>query len=250
MKALLLNSGVGKRMGALTSEHPKCMTPIGGGYTILSRQLAQLAQAGIQEVVITTGPFAETLQAYVAGLHLPLKVQYAHNPDYATTNYIVSILKAAPWLTGDDILLFHGDLVMEQQVLRELVDSRRSVMAVDSTLPLPQKDFKARLREGRIVAVGVAFFGEDCVACQPAYRWQAEDFAAWLAAMARMVAGGETGVYAENAFNEQDGAIPLSPLELRGRLCAEIDNAEDLATVGEHFRSLLAAETPSPVAES
>ena len=26
MKALILNSGMGSRMGVLTSEHPKCMT--------------------------------------------------------------------------------------------------------------------------------------------------------------------------------------------------------------------------------
>ena len=28
MKALILNSGLGSRMGVLTSEHPKCMTEI------------------------------------------------------------------------------------------------------------------------------------------------------------------------------------------------------------------------------
>ena len=28
MKALILNSGIGKRMGVLTKEHPKCMTEL------------------------------------------------------------------------------------------------------------------------------------------------------------------------------------------------------------------------------
>ena len=28
MKALILNSGMGKRMGVLTSDNPKCMTEI------------------------------------------------------------------------------------------------------------------------------------------------------------------------------------------------------------------------------
>ena len=28
MKALILNSGLGRRMGVLTSEHPKCMTEV------------------------------------------------------------------------------------------------------------------------------------------------------------------------------------------------------------------------------
>ncbi|MCC8052233.1 MAG: phosphocholine cytidylyltransferase family protein, partial [Clostridiales bacterium] len=51
MNALILNSGIGSRMGVLTSEHPKCMTEISRTETILSRQLTMLAQAGITEVV-------------------------------------------------------------------------------------------------------------------------------------------------------------------------------------------------------
>ena len=61
MKALILNSGLGSRMGVLTSEHPKCMTEISPRETILSRQLRQLADAGIRDVVITTGLFRDTL---------------------------------------------------------------------------------------------------------------------------------------------------------------------------------------------
>ena len=61
MKALILNSGLGKRMGVLTSEHPKCMTEISAKETILSRQLAMIKEAGIKEVVITTGYYDEIL---------------------------------------------------------------------------------------------------------------------------------------------------------------------------------------------
>ena len=46
MRALILNSGMGSRMGVLTSEHPKCMTEISPKETILSRQLKLLAEAG------------------------------------------------------------------------------------------------------------------------------------------------------------------------------------------------------------
>lgn len=242
MKALLLNSGLGSRMGTLTKSAPKGMVAIGGGYTILSRQLTQLARAGVCEAVITTGAHADVLRKYVGGLALPLSVRYAHNERYATTNYIVSILKAAPLLAEDDVLLLHGDLVLEDSVLSDLLASEKSVMAVDVSLPLPQKDFKARMANGRIVAVGVDLFGEDCVACQPAYRWRKDDFARWLSAMADLVNRGETTVYAENAFNAQNGAIPLYPLELGGRLCAEIDDPNDLAAVGARFMRTLARE--------
>ena len=44
MKALILNSGMGSRMGDLTNEHPKCMTDISETETILSRQLRQIAK--------------------------------------------------------------------------------------------------------------------------------------------------------------------------------------------------------------
>ena len=39
MKALILNSGKGSRMGNLTKDHPKCMTELASMETILSRQL-------------------------------------------------------------------------------------------------------------------------------------------------------------------------------------------------------------------
>ena len=51
MKALILNSGLGSRMGVLTSEHPKCMTEISARDIILSRQLKMIADVGIVEVL-------------------------------------------------------------------------------------------------------------------------------------------------------------------------------------------------------
>ena len=35
MKALILNSGLGHRMGDITKEHPKCMTEIDNSETII-----------------------------------------------------------------------------------------------------------------------------------------------------------------------------------------------------------------------
>ena len=184
----------------------------------------------------------DALRAHVAGLGLTLPVTLVHSPDFATTNYIVSMNLAAPHLAGGGALLLHGDLVMEPGVYRDLLTAPRSVMAVDETLPLPEKDFKAQLRGGRIVAVGVDRFGADCVACQPAYCLHAAELALWLDAIADFVARGDTRVYAENALNALDGRLALWPLPLRGRLCAEIDNPADLTAVRARFQAVLAAE--------
>ena len=91
MKTLILNSGIGSRMGVLTSEHPKCLTEISHHETILSRQLRQVAEVGLKDVIITTGPFDNILVNYCQSLGLPLKYTFVNNPFYRETNYIYSI---------------------------------------------------------------------------------------------------------------------------------------------------------------
>jgi len=79
MKALILNSGMGSRMGVLTSEHPKCMTEISPRETILSRQLTQLADIGVTDVIMTTGYFDSVLVNYCHSLDLPLNYVFVNN---------------------------------------------------------------------------------------------------------------------------------------------------------------------------
>ena len=114
MKGLILNSGVGKRMGDLTSRHPKCMTEILEGETILSRQLKLLKKCGIIDIVITTGPFDKILIDYCDSLNLSLQYTFVNNPVYDNTNYIYSIYLAREHL-NDDIVMMHGDLVLNMK---------------------------------------------------------------------------------------------------------------------------------------
>ena len=116
MKALILNSGMGSRMGVLTKEHPKCMTDIPNGQSILSRQLGIIKESGITDVVITTGYYDDVLINYVNSLNLGLNVTFVKNPIYFETNYIYSIYCARDVL-DDDIIMMHGDLVFEKEVL-------------------------------------------------------------------------------------------------------------------------------------
>ena len=233
MKALILNSGLGSRMGELTKEHPKCMTEIGPGETIVSRQLRMLCDAGVREIVMTTGVFAEVLEEYCEGLGLPVRITFVRNPRCRETNYIYSIYCARAELE-DNILLMHGDLVFDRDVLRDMLDSRVSCMAVSSAVPLPEKDFKAVTDGGLIRKVGIEFF-ENAVAAQPLYYLRKEDWMQWLGKIAEFCEAGNTGVYAENALNELDGAAGIRALDVGTRLCGEIDNPEDL----ERMKGLL-----------
>ena len=236
MKALILNSGLGSRMGVLTSQHPKCMTEVSSRETILSRQLRQLAEVGVSEVVMTTGLFDAVLEDYCRSLDLPLRFTFVKNPVYDKTNYIYSIYCAREHLDGD-ILLLHGDLVFENEILDKILACPDSCMAVSSTLPLPEKDFKAVVRDGFVQKVGVEFF-DDAMAAQALYKLRAADWRLWLDNIAAFCEAGNTQVYAENALNALDGAARVRALDVRDLLCAEIDNPEDLAAVSARLREV------------
>lgn len=236
MRALILNSGMGRRMGLLASVHPKCMTEISGKDTILSRQLKQLVEVGIKEVIITTGAFDDVLVSYCLSLELPIHVHFIKNPIYENTNYIYSIYCARDYL-DDDILLLHGDLVFESEVLDKVLDNKSSCMAVSSTLSLPEKDFKAVIRNGRIAKVGIDFFGE-AVSAQPLYKMNKKDWNVWLDRIKAFCESGNTKCYAENAFNEVSDKCEIYPLDFENLLCNEIDNSDDLAVVSARVREI------------
>ena len=236
MKALILNSGLGSRMGVLTSEHPKCMTEISSRETILSRQLQQIVEAGISEVVITTGLFDSVLVNYCQQLELPLHFTFVKNPVFRDTNYIYSIYCAREYL-DDDILLMHGDLVFENEVIDRVLGYDGSCMTVSSTLPLPEKDFKAVVRDGEVQKVGIEFFNE-AMAAQALYKLRREDWQVWLKEICAFCEAGNTKVYAENALNALDGAAHIHALDVHNLLCAEIDNPDDLAVVSAKLREV------------
>ena len=229
MKALILNSGLGSRMGVLTSEHPKCMTEVSPSETILSRQLTLIAQAGIREVVMTTGLFDTVLVEYCRSLDLPLHYTFVKNPVYRDTNYIYSIYCARDYL-DDDIILMHGDLVFENEVFDKVVESEVSCMTVSSTLPLPDKDFKAVVKDGMVMKVGIEFFNE-AMEAQALYHLKRDDWKIWLDKIIEFCETDQVKVYAENALNELNGACHIHALDVKNLLCAEIDNPEDLAVV-------------------
>lgn len=216
-------------MGDITKEHPKCMTEISGKETILSRQLKLLDQAGIQDVVITTGLFDEILVKYCQDLGLGLDIQFVKNPIYDSTNYIYSIYLAKTYLE-DDILLMHGDLVFEREVLQSVLEFPSSCMTISTTLPLPEKDFKAVVAENRIQKIGIEYF-DHAYAAQPLYKLCKSDWEVWLRQIERFCESGNRCCYAEKAFNEISDQCLIYPLDVKDQLCNEIDTKEDLESV-------------------
>ena len=229
MKALILNSGLGSRMKTLAADRPKCMTELSTGQTIISRQIKQLEDQGICEIVVTTGPFAEKLEHHTCKAVRSASLFFVNNPLYLATNYIYSIYLAKE-LLDDDIVLLHGDLVFASDVLRDILRFPGSAAVVSTTLPLPQKDFKAVISGGHVSAIGIEFF-TSAVAMQPLYKLNKVDWLIWLAEIEAFIARGDTACYAENAFNAVSELCAVFPFDVKNQLCAEIDTPDDLDIV-------------------
>ena len=225
MRALILNSGLGSRMGDETKTHPKCMTKINDKDTIISRQLKVLKRNGIKDIIITTGPFEDKLIDYCKSLNLGLNIKFINNDIYKETNYIYSIYKAREEL-NDEIILMHGDLVFTNKVLKRVINSKRSVVTVSSTLPLPEKDFKAVIKNNKVDKIGIEFF-DSALSCQPLYKFNKKNWNLWLNNIIKYIDNGICKCYAENALNELKNKS-LYPLDIKNELCGEIDNLDDL----------------------
>jgi len=235
MKALILNSGLGSRMGDITSTHPKCMTEIGQNETIVSRQLMLLKECGIKDIIMTTGYFDEVLKNYCDSLGLNLNISYVNNPQYRETNYIYSIYNARNYL-HDDIIMMHGDLVFTLSILKRIIEANKSVMTVSSTIPLPEKDFKAVIHE-HIEKIGIDYFNNS-LSAQPLYKIKKEDWEIWLNNIINFCKNSNVKCYAENAFNEVSDKCRIYPLDVKDELCNEIDNPKDLENIKNKLKKI------------
>ncbi len=226
MKAIIFNSGLGKRMGEFTKTHHKSMAILKNSESILERQIRILGDCGITEFVITTGPFKEQIE-HVCQKFDKYKFNFVENPIYDKTNYIYSMWLAKNYL-NDDFLMLHGDLVFNEELVQEVLeDSRGSVCLINEEKRLPEKDFKGRISNGKLKEVSVKIFDDDCYAFQPLYKLKKEDLLKWVERVDKFVKEGNVEVYAEDALNEVTNDINIYAKSYKDNYIDEIDNLDD-----------------------
>jgi choline kinase len=239
MKAVILNSGMGTRLYPLTRRIPKALLKI-DSKPLLGHQVDKLIDFGINDLLITTGPFDAKIKNYIKLEYSDLCVKYVKNPKYRSTNYIYSM-----WLTrsliDDDVVLLHGDLFFDSKLLKELLNQNRgNYVLVSREINPPRKDFKALIKNGRIREIGVEIFSENAAFLAPLYRFSKSDFLLWLNEIENSVKKGQTKIYAENVLNRIMDKISLYPVYFDTGVCMEIDTIDDLRLArdlaGNHYQ--------------
>ncbi len=129
MQAVILAAGMGKRLKELTKNNTKCMVEV-NGVSLIERLLHQLEPYRLNRIVIVVGYEGGKLMDFIQGFPLKTPVVFVNNPVYDKTNNIYSLYLAKDYLCADDTLLFESDLIVEDRVIRMLVDDPRDTLAL------------------------------------------------------------------------------------------------------------------------
>lgn len=129
MQAIILAAGMGKRLKDLTKDNTKCMVEV-NGVTLIERLLNQLESYDLKKIIVVEGYQGQKLIDFIKTLNLKTKIEFIDNPIYDKTNNIYSLSLAKDALCEDDTLLFESDLIVEDSVIKTLVEDERDTLAL------------------------------------------------------------------------------------------------------------------------
>ncbi len=124
-RAIVLAASRGRALAGLTEDRPKVMLPV-GGRPLLRRLVDSFKKRHIHDITVVTGYKAETIT--VEG------IRQCHNPDYADTGELHSLLCARDHF-GEDMVISYGDLLFRGYILEDLLEKPHAVtVVVDSAV--------------------------------------------------------------------------------------------------------------------
>jgi choline kinase len=151
MNALLLCAGSARRFYPDGDSRPKCLLPLSHSETILDRILRQLKGMGCS-TLIGTGCGHEQVVAHLnKSSH---RVQTVYNPEYATTNSIVTLWQMRHYISGDTLLI-NGDVVIEDGTLALFEEVNRPQLLVKHQAEFDDDTYRVRFdAQHRVLAMG------------------------------------------------------------------------------------------------
>ena len=234
--AIILAAGKGERLSPLTDTTNKVLIEV-GPCSVIERMLRILEEAGVAGVTVVTGHCAALVEAHVRDRSGNLPVRFAYNPDYASSNNIVSLavgLQALP--TGTPLLLVEGDLIMSPALIRRMLEANSDAALVEG--------FRAGL-DGTLVAIehGMVtrmIMGDELHALDDRFQYSKTVNVTLLSArtvddhirpaLSSWIEGGSVDEYYEAVFAElvASGDIELGAVDVGTETWVEIDDAQDL----------------------
>ena len=106
LAAVVLAGGMGTRLRAVVADRPKVLAPV-AGRPFLTYLLDQIAGAGIQRVVLSTGHLAEQFASVIGDRYRNIQIVYAREEQPLGTGGAIRF--ACGFTDADQLLVMNGD---------------------------------------------------------------------------------------------------------------------------------------------
>ena len=230
MKAVILAAGVGKRLGVVTGNRPKCLLEV-GGRSLLVRYLDALLDAGIKSAVLVVGHRQELIRQAVGDAYRGLSLRYIVNDQYRRGSLYSLWLARATF--DDDLLIMDADVLCPASFMTRLVNSPHpNAVLIDETVRQDSEERMAVIAGRRVMALTKQrpaqpseLLGEGVGFLKVTRR----DSEAMVAAMEPFVARGELDMEYEDTWEAFFRAVPVGYEEVGGQPWIEIDFPGDVA---------------------
>lgn len=233
MKALILAAGSGRRLLPHTETTPKCLVQV-GGISILRAQVWALQENGITDITVMTGYLAEQVEATFAG-----ECNFQHNPAFANTGSLHTMLLARESFVGQPFVLLNSDLFFDAPLLETLLRHPTKTSAlVDRNAKLLDGEMNVAIKHGRITRFSKSVPAAEAQALSlQIVKFGAEESSFLFDQGAKRAASSNTQLFPASVYPDLIQASIIYPVQRSSGFWAEIDTPEDL----ENARSAYAA---------
>ena len=101
-------------MKQLTDKNPKCLLKF-KGISLLERLINNFLDSEVEDIAIITG--------YKREMILPYIEKSFHNPDWAITNMVCSLLTADEWLKSNSCIVTYSDIFYSKNAIQSLINT-------------------------------------------------------------------------------------------------------------------------------
>ena len=236
-QAVILAAGLGTRLGGLTEACPKCLLDV-GGRPLIVHSLDNLAAAGFDDALIVTGFRAGDIERTVGSRHGGMAIRYVHNPAYAETGSVVSLLVGAKAVEEGPLLILESDILYHPDFIAAVLAADGNTMLVADPTGSGDEVYIAADPAGRLTHLGKkvprAVRRDSLGEFAGITRLDRAFLDRYCGAASRLVKhAAASGHYEELIFDLAGAEAPVFARHCPGLPWTEVDTAADLARARE-----------------
>ena len=162
MKAVILAAGKGSRMGNLTDETPKSMLKLNENHTLLSYNIMQLSEAGINSIILVSGYQSQKIEEYAQELAInhDISIEVVLNPFWNHCNVLGSFYMSLG-IIDDDFIFLHADTLSTKEVINGLITSASDICLAVDLKPCGEEEMKVWLKNYKVKRITKC-----CIGCE------------------------------------------------------------------------------------